>query len=295
MANFDPYDKDSWFFGPLTRAEANAILMTEPETGSFLVRNSGTCQGDLVLCVKEDNKVSHYIINKVQQGDQTRFRIGDQMFPDIPALLLFYKRHYLDTTHLMRPAAKLLEKVRAKYDFQGSGDSDDLLFVKGELLTIISKDEDQWWTARNALGQVGSIPVPYVERMEEENGHGRDDSWRIGSGDGSPLIEVEATLSPPLPPSQPIANNKSEPTKYTTPSIQRKIPTLPALARVVQARVPNAYDKTALKLQVGDVITVTQMNINGQWEGELNGKVGHFPFTHVDFIESDNNTEDQAA
>jgi len=28
------------------------------------------------------------------------------------------------------------------------------------------------------------------------------------------------------------------------------------------------------------------MSINGQWEGELNGKVGHFPFTHVEFIDS---------
>lgn len=52
-----------------------------------------------------------------------------------------------------------------------------------------------------------------------------------------------------------------------------------------QARVPNAYDKTALKLEIGDVIKVTKTNINGQWEGELCGKKGHFPFTHVEFIE----------
>ena len=58
-----------------------------------------------LLAYREDNKVSHYIINKVQQGDQTRFRIGDQMFPDIPSLLLFYKRHFLDTTHLMKPVS----------------------------------------------------------------------------------------------------------------------------------------------------------------------------------------------
>lgn len=64
--------------------------------------------------------------------------------------------------------------------------------------------------------------------------------------------------------------------------LQRK---LPAYARVKQVRVPNAYDKTALKLELGDVIKVTKMNINGQWEGELNGKVGHFPFTHVEFID----------
>ena len=67
--------------------------------------------------------------------------------------------------------------------------------------------------------------------------------------------------------------------------LQRK---LPAYAIVKQARVPNAYDKTALKLEVGDIIKVTKTNINGQWEGELKGKVGHFPFTHVEFIEQEN-------
>lgn len=64
---------------------------------------------------------------------------------------------------------------------------------------------------------------------------------------------------------------------------------LPAFARVKQVRIPNAYDKTALKLEVGDIIKVTKTNINGQWEGELNGKVGHFPFTHVEFLNSDSN------
>ncbi|PRD18710.1 UNVERIFIED_CONTAM: Crk [Trichonephila clavipes] len=95
----------SWYFGPLTRQEATDILLSEVETGVFLVRNSATIHGDLVLCVREDSKVSHYIINRVQQDDQTRFRIGDQMFPDVPSLLNFYKLHYLDTTPLMRPVS----------------------------------------------------------------------------------------------------------------------------------------------------------------------------------------------
>lgn len=59
-------------------------------------------------------------------------------------------------------ANKKSEKVRAKYDFTGS-DADDLPFRKGEILTVINKDEDQWWTAKNGLGQTGQIPVPYVE------------------------------------------------------------------------------------------------------------------------------------
>ena len=74
----------------------------------------------LFIFGREDSKVSHYIINKIQQGDQTRYRIGDQMFPDLPALLSFYRLHYLDTTPLIRPAPKRVERVIAKYDFDGS-------------------------------------------------------------------------------------------------------------------------------------------------------------------------------
>jgi proto-oncogene C-crk len=44
-------------------------------------------------------------------------------------------------------------------------DQDDLPFKKGEVLTVLSKDEEQWWTARNSLGQTGSIPVPYVQKV----------------------------------------------------------------------------------------------------------------------------------
>ena len=43
------------------------------------------------LHFREDSKVSHYIINKMSQGEQARYRIGDQMFNDLPALLNFYK------------------------------------------------------------------------------------------------------------------------------------------------------------------------------------------------------------
>lgn len=40
--------------------------------------------------------------------------------------------------------------------------------------------------------------------------------------------------------------------------------------------------------QVGDVIKVTKQNDNGMWEGELNGKQGHFPFKLVEVIDSNN-------
>lgn len=37
--------------------------------------------------------------------------------------------------------------------------------------------------------------------------------------------------------------------------------------------------------QVGDLVKVTKINVNGQWEGECKGKRGHFPFTHVRLME----------
>lgn len=264
---FDPEDKSSWYFGSMSRQDATDLLLAEKEGGVFLVRDSSTSVGDYVLCVREDSKVSHYIINKMQQNDQLiRYRIGDQIFNDLPTLLQFYKLHYLDTTPLIRPAPRKTERVIAKYDFEGQ-DQDDLPFKKGEILTIISKDEEQWWTAKNSLGTKGSIPVPYVQKYEDSQQF--LDMNRPGSGGPVPTMTQQAEAA--------MKRNQ----------MQRK---LPAMARVKQVRVPNAYDKTALKLEVGDIIRVTKTNINGQWEGELNGKIGHFPFTHVEFLDTENDS-----
>ncbi|CAB0041679.1 unnamed protein product [Trichogramma brassicae] len=146
-----------------------------------------------------------------------------------------------------------------------------------EILTIISKDEEQWWTARNSLGQTGSVPVPYVQKYNEdhhtiESLPARPESGG-SSGSGTQISQTDSIQ-----------------TTTRRANIQR---TLPAFAKVKQARVPNAYDKTALKLEVGDIIKVTKTNINGQWEGELHGKVGHFPFTHVEFVDDETNDDSQ--
>ena len=44
--------------------------------------------------------------------------------------------------------------------------------------------------------------------------------------------------------------------------------------------------------QVGDKVTVTKINVNGQWEGECKGKRGHFPFTHVKLLDQLNQEEE---
>lgn len=266
---FDPHDRNSWYFGMMTRQEAQDILLNEKEGGVFLVRDSNTIIGDYVLCVKENNKVSHYIINKITGPDQqVRFKIGDQTFADIPSLLAFYKLHLLDTTPLFKPATKHVEKVITLYDFHGN-DAEDLPFKKNEILTVISKDEENWWTARNSQGREGSIPVIYTQTFIE-----------------GMTIQQLKNLHLDSSSQQPVLHQQTIPIRKTHLEVK-----LPAFAKVKQVRVPNAYDKTALKLEIGDIIKVTKTNINGQWEGELNGKTGHFPFTHVEFIPTNETLE----
>ncbi|XP_014833828.1 PREDICTED: adapter molecule crk-like [Poecilia mexicana] len=282
--HFDAEDRDSWYWGRLSRQEAVSLLQGQKH-GVFLVRDSSSIPGDYVLSVSENSKVSHYIINDISNrmrpgsGVETnRFQIGEESFPELPALLEFYKVHYLDTTTLCEPVEKSRstpappaappqtkeqEFVRAVFNFPGN-DDEDLPFKVGDVLRVLDKPEDQWWSAASQDGRIGMIPVPYVEKYRPSS---------PGGGGGAPQ-----------------GNPQGDPGLYAQPQpmVNAQLPNLqdgPVYARAVQKRVPNAYDKTALALEVGDTVKVTKINVNGQWEGECNGKHGHFPFTHVRLLD----------
>ena len=44
-------------------------------------------------------------------------------------------------------------------------DPEDLSFKKGDVLSILKKEEDDWWLARHSSGKEGLIPRPYVEEV----------------------------------------------------------------------------------------------------------------------------------
>ena len=52
---------------------------------------------------REIGKVSHYIINYRNKT----YKIGDQTFDDLPSIVEFYKKHFLDTTTLQEPVSTL--------------------------------------------------------------------------------------------------------------------------------------------------------------------------------------------
>ncbi|XP_057695881.1 adapter molecule crk [Corythoichthys intestinalis] len=312
--NFDAEDRATWYWGRLSRQEAVSLLQGQRH-GVFLVRDSITSPGDYVLSVSENSKVSHYIINSISNNRQSgpaslshpRFRIGDQEFDALPALLEFYKIHYLDTTTLIEPINKSKhtsfisvgaggappprledEYVRALFDFPGN-DDEDLPFRKGDILRVLEKPEEQWWNAQNSDGRAGMIPVPYVEKYRPTSPSSAVASGvpvsgppggigMLGNSDGSA--------------SQPGAPLMGDPSQYAQPTPLPNLQNGPVFARAIQKRVPNAYDKTALALEVGDMVKVTKINVNGQWEGECKGKRGHFPFTHVKLLDQ-HNAEDE--
>ncbi|XP_074536041.1 adapter molecule crk [Halichoeres trimaculatus] len=306
--NFDAEDRGSWYWGRLSRQEAVSLLQGQRH-GVFLVRDSITSPGDYVLSVSENSKVSHYIINSISNNRQSgpglahpRFRIGDQEFDALPALLEFYKIHYLDTTTLIEPINKSKhtsfisvgpgagppprledEYVRALFDFPGN-DEEDLPFRKGDVLRVLEKPEEQWWNAQNSEGRAGMIPVPYVEKYRPASpssgagsvvpGGAPGSMGMVGNSDGS-----AAQAGGPL---------LGDPSQYAQPTPLPNLQNGPVFAKAIQKRVPNAYDKTALALEVGDLVKVTKINVNGQWEGECKGKRGHFPFTHVKLLDQQN-------
>lgn len=257
MGDFDIEDEKSWYFGTITREESNSILQFERESGIFLVRDSRSIHGDFVLCVREENKISNYIINKIQTNGQIQFRIGEREFTNLPAILEFYRQHYLETTTLIRPAKRL--KFLTKHTLVGK-DADDLSFEAGEVLTLIRKEEEDWWLMQNEMGSIGLVPVNYINK--------------------NPMTAFS------ILPSCPPANPSPQPVTSGQLNTDVKVQTsrqLPAKARVIRRKVPSPYDSMALKLEVGEIVTVTKMHPTGQWEGEVNGKHGTFPFTYVRF------------
>ena len=110
---------------------------------------------------------------------------------------------------------------------------------------MLEKPEEQWWNATNQEGRAGMIPVPYVEkyRPASPTAAGLSPS---GVGTGGVVGSTDGTGAPQI-------NPLGDPGQYAQPVVNAQLPNLqngPVYARAIQKRVPNAYDKTALALEV---------------------------------------------
>lgn len=89
----------SWFFGKVSRKEAEKLLMCEENPrGTFLVRDSEHNPHGYSLSVKDWEEtrgyhVKHYKIKPLDKGGY--YIATSQTFPTLPALVLAYTSEYL--------------------------------------------------------------------------------------------------------------------------------------------------------------------------------------------------------
>ncbi|VDN05669.1 unnamed protein product [Thelazia callipaeda] len=271
-SSFDPYSWRNFYFH-VDREEATRLLcQSSSDLGTFLIRDS-TTPGSYALSVREelsgDQQVRHYLIEPVEADNgRTHVKIADQYFVDIPALLNHFKMRILANVSLICPLRKAaIAKMIALYSFEGQ-EPTDLSFEKNEILDIIEKPQEEWWEARNALGNVGLVPGNYLVHFDE-----------IVLQRDSPESSVSSENR--LSGASVLSDTNDE---VMNSGATSETPHMPTLARVILDRRPNVYDTEALRLKKGDLLKVIKVHASGICEGILNGKKGTFPFTYVEFV-----------
>lgn len=122
--------------------------------------------GDLGSSGRDLNESS----STIQENSDSRFTsvdnpivsapIGRVQTPTIPQIS--NKSRLSDTnTKPNKPAKPQIKKAIAIYDYSAQQDG-DLSFKKGELVWVISEEQDGWWEG-TAHGIKGTFPGTYVE------------------------------------------------------------------------------------------------------------------------------------
>ena len=112
IKQFNQLDNFAWFHGKLERVKAE-YLLSSGINGSFLIRESETCQNQLSISLRYEGRVYHYRINKdeLPNGLNLFYVSKDSKFSTLAELI---HHHSIEpdglTTTLLYPAAKLKNK-----------------------------------------------------------------------------------------------------------------------------------------------------------------------------------------
>ncbi|XP_014243353.1 tyrosine-protein kinase Src64B [Cimex lectularius] len=98
-------ESEDWYFGKVSRKEAEKFLMAEEEPrGTFLVRDSEHNPSGYSLSVKDWEQtrgyhVKHYKVKP--SGDEGYFIAANKIFPTLPALVQAYTKNALGLCHVL--------------------------------------------------------------------------------------------------------------------------------------------------------------------------------------------------
>ncbi|XP_078369187.1 tyrosine-protein kinase TXK-like [Oculina patagonica] len=166
-------DRKEWVEAIQDECRGNKFLLMEYHPGVFI--NKWTCCDGKEKCTqgcKESfaaQERNGYQGGSYTQNVRSSHFITSQPLPPIPPTS---EAPPLQPKAKKEPERKLpTEVVVAIYDFHGA-EQGDLSLSKGEHLTVIEKQSDHWWIAKNSRGEQGYIPSNYVRRQGLES-----ESW----------------------------------------------------------------------------------------------------------------------
>ncbi|CAF1563402.1 unnamed protein product [Rotaria magnacalcarata] len=174
----------------------------------------------------------------------------------------------------------ILFQVKVAYGYTPIHD-DELTINPNDIINVTRLVEEGWYEGM-INGKVGLFPSNYVTRINDETSHKKDPPLKRKPANGLGTLVTKETHKPASPA-----------TVETLPS-QQKTPATPPLLTTkkntpMKARVLYDYKKAAddeLTLAVNDIVTVLDKNLEdeGWWKGEVNGRIGVFPDNYVEEI-----------
>lgn len=199
-----------------------------------------------------------------------------------------------------KPAKKILFKAKVVYTYKPVND-DELAIQENDIVEVIRLVEDGWYEGIYN-GKQGVFPSNYVVKLENDkklvsssgdelDGDGRKVSKKPQNGIGFGNIFSGKQIE--LKKTQIRAINNINDNQIITPqppaSVPPSLPVKNVSTIIVKAKVLYNYEPTQpdeLQLRVGDILTILDKNLEdeGWWKGELNGKVGVFPDNFIEEI-----------
>ncbi|KAH7637678.1 growth factor receptor-bound protein 2 drk [Dermatophagoides farinae] len=157
-SNYIEMKNHDWYYGRITRAEAEKLLHDKHE-GAFLIRVSESSPGDFSLSVKCPDGVQHFKVLRDQNG---KFFLWVVKFNSLNELVDYHRTSSVSRNQEvklkdMRPELK----VQAMYDFF-SQESGELEFRRGDIISVIDRSDQNWWEGEIGTRK-GFFPATYVE------------------------------------------------------------------------------------------------------------------------------------
>ena len=275
-----------WFFGAVTRAEAETILKRRPRAdGVFLIRESESIRGHFSMSVVYKGTVEHLKIRRQPDGfyemwSWARYTSLNELVAQHRATSIYSARHLLLVD--MEP----ISQVRAMYGVVAKHYG-ELPFRPGEIITVIDDGDRVTWRGL-CLDRSGTFPASCVRPVNPVNLKARalhdyepkrDKYLTFKRGDIVTVMdETERHWW------FGFCNGKVGwfPTKYIREMGESDV------FRVRGAHDFNAQGREELPFKRGDLITVIDSTDKHCWCGRLGSRVGVFPASYVDRVTPDN-------